>query len=362
MSQRVRSLDVAELAGVSRTTVSFVLNNVPGMRISEETRQHVLEAARKLDYHPNASARRLVTGKTSILAYVERQAPEHAFGDAFMPQVLRGVHTAASAVSYEVLCAPIPLNSESDRFSRLLRGRHADGIILSGPRVDDDELRQLIEANFPIVLQGQWPELSVASVDVDNAKAARLATEHLIELGHQQIGMIVHAPEAFIAGTDRLHGYKEALAAHNIPFDPNLVVYANFIPASGEIALKTISSRHPRPTALFVSSDTVAIGVIRAAHEMGIRIPEDLAVVGFDDIPMAVYVEPALTTIHLPAYGLGWAAVDLLVRIIDDEDTPETNILLDTEFVIRGSCGAQNLHSHRNHSPAVSRMNQPDGD
>ncbi|NIM93436.1 MAG: substrate-binding domain-containing protein [Anaerolineales bacterium] len=342
---RVRARDVADLAGVSRTTVSFVLNNVPGMRISEETRQRVLEAARELDYHPDASARRLVTGKTRILAYVERQAPEHAFADAFMPQVLRGVHDAAATSSYEVLFAPIPLELSDGRFSRLLRGRHVDGIILSGPRVDDEELRQLIEANSPIVLQGQWPELSVASVDVDNIKAARLATEHLILAGHTRIGMIVHAPEAFTAGAARLQGYCEALSAHGLAFDPGMVEFANFTPTSGEEALDNLLRHKPSPSAVFISSDTVAIGAIRTAHERGIHIPDDLAIVGFDDIPMSVYLEPALTTVRLPAYGLGWAAADLLIRIIDDEETREAKILLDTELVIRGSCGSRDRYT-----------------
>ena len=154
--RRITASDVAKRAGVSQTTVSFVLNNVPGMRISEDTRRRVLEAAKKLDYHPDASARRLVTGKTHILAYVERQTPELAFADAFMPQALRGVHDAASAYNYEVLFAPIPLGISNGRFSRLLRGRHVDGIILSGPRTDDEELQELIKNESPIVVQGQW--------------------------------------------------------------------------------------------------------------------------------------------------------------------------------------------------------------
>jgi LacI family transcriptional regulator len=336
----VKSRDVAKLAGVSRTTVSFVLNNVPGMRISEETRRRVLKAAKELDYHPDASARRLVTGKTQILAYVERQTPELAFADAFMPQALRGVHDAASAYNYEVLFAPIPLGIENGRFSRLLRGHHVDGIILSGPRIDDEELQELIENHSPIVLQGQWPGQAVASVDVDNVRAAQEATEHLLRLGHKRIGMIVHTPKAYTAGKARLQGYRKALKEYGIDYDERIVAYAKSSPASGEEALRSLMQVKPTPSAFFIGSDTVAMGVLQAAKEMGYRVPEDLAIVGFDDIPMSVYLHPPLTTVHLPAYGIGWAAADLLIRVIDREETTETEILLDTELVVRESCGS----------------------
>jgi len=341
--QRVHSRDVAELAGVSRTTVSFVLNNVPGMRISADTRQRVLEAAKRLDYHPDASARHLVTGKTNILGYVERQSPEHALSDAFLPQVLRGVHDSAAAYNFEVLFAPIPLELSNGRFSRLLQGHHVDGIILSGPRSDDEEVSQLIEANAPIVLQGYWPNMQVASVDVDNVKSAKMATSHLVRMGHTRIGMIVHSPEAFTAGEERLQGYQEILEENGFSVDPDLIAFASFTPSSGEHAMRKILKAVPRPTAVFISSDTVAIGAMQVVHDLGYRIPQDLAIVGFDDIPMSVYMKPPLTTIHLPAYGIGWAAADLLIHLIDKDDALETSILLDTELVVRESCGASKI-------------------
>jgi DNA-binding LacI/PurR family transcriptional regulator len=340
MQKRVTARDVAELAGVSRTTVSFVLNDVPGMRISEETRNRVLEAARQLDYQPNISAQRLVTGQTRILAYVERQTPERAFADAFLPQVLRGVHDAASASNYEVLFAPVPLENGANRCDRLLRGGHVDGIILSGPRTDDLELRQLLETEAPIVLQGNWPGVAVASVDIDNVKAAKLAVEHLLGLGHERLGMIVHAPLAYTAAAARLQGYQEVLGSNGLTPEANHFIVADFTPASGEEAMEALLQSGPPPSAVFVSSDTVAIGAIRAAQRLGYRIPEDLAIVGFDDIPMAVYTEPPLTTIRLPAYGIGWGAADLLIRLINNEEVRETSVLLDTELVSRESCGA----------------------
>ena len=335
MQKRVTARDVAEAAGVSRTTVSFVLNDVPGMRISEDTRQRVLQAAQQLGYQPNISAQRLVTGQTRILAYVERQTPERAFADAFLPQVLRGVHDAASGSNYEVLFAPIPLENGANRCARLLRGGHVDGLILSGPRSDDLELRQLLEDDAPIVLQGHWPGVSVASVDVDNTTAARMATEHLIHLGHKHIGMIVHAPLAYTAAAARLQGYQGSVKAAGLPDSVDCIALADFTPASGEAAMEELLQCKVMPTGVFAGSDTVAIGAMRAAKRKGYCIPQDIAFVGFDDIPMAVYHDPPLTSVRLPAYGIGWAAADLLLRLIGKDDVHDCNILLKSELIIR---------------------------
>jgi DNA-binding LacI/PurR family transcriptional regulator len=340
MQKRVTARDVAESAGVSRTTVSFVLNDVPGMRISEDTRQRVLQVAQQLGYQPNISAQRLVTGQTRILAYVERQTPERAFADAFLPQVLRGVHDAASASNYEILFAPIPLENGANRCARLLRGGHVDGLILSGPRSDDLELRQLLEDDAPLVLQGHWPGVSVASVDVDNTTAAKMAVEHLVHLGHRQIGMIVHAPLAYTAAQARLEGFHEVVEAQGLHDSAACIALADFKPASGETAMEELLTCKVVPTAIFAGSDTVAIGAMRAAKRRGYCIPEDIAFVGFDDIPMAVYHDPPLTSVRLPAYGIGWAAADLLIRLIGEDDIHERNILLKSELIIRESCGA----------------------
>jgi LacI family transcriptional regulator len=341
MQKRVTATDVAELAGVSRTTVSFVLNNVPGMRISEETRRKVLEAAQQLDYHPNISAQRLVTGQTRIIAYVERQTPEQAFSDAFLPQVLRGVHDAASASNYEVLFAPVPVENGAERCEYLLRGGHVDGIILSGPRSDDLQLRDLLERGAPLVLQGHWPGVATASVDIDNNEAARMAVKHLIGLNHRRLGMIVHAPLAYTAAAARLKGYRDVVKSMGLSVDDSCITEADFTPESGERAMEELLEYDPPPTAIFASSDTVAIGAMRAAKRMGYRIPEDMSFVGFDDIPMAVYQDPPLTTVRLPAYGIGWATADLLIRLIAQEEVREGNLLLESELIIRASCGAE---------------------
>ena len=315
------------MAGVSRTTVSFVLNNVTGMRISEETRQKVLTASRELNYHPDA--------------YVECQSTDKAFADALLPEVLRGLHEAARQENYHVLFEPIPPNgNSSDRYSKLIRERHADGIVLSGPRFDDEELLRLHEEGFPVVLQGQLPGADIPFVDVDNVGGARLATEHLISLGHRRIALITNAPLVYTAAADRRIGYLHALSEAGLEVDESLIKAGSFNPQSGATAMEELLVADPRPTAVFVAGDTVAIGALQAAKRAGLHIPNDLAVVGFDDAPMAEFLDPPLTTVRLPAYGLGWGAGETLIRIVNDEQIQTSQIFLETELVIRKSCGA----------------------
>jgi LacI family transcriptional regulator len=341
MAKRPTARKVAELAGVSRTTVSFVLNNLPGMRISEETRQRVLDAARQLNYHPDATARRMVSGKTNLIGLVLRQSPEQAFADHFLPQVLSGLSQAAGAQDYHTLLQAIPPDNHTGAYMRLIRERHVDGILISGPRSDDEELLRVRAEGAPVVLMGQLPNSRVPFVDVDNVGGAGLAVRHLLGLGHRRIGLITNADPAYTASADRLMGYRQALAEGGVDYDEGLVRYGNFTPQSGLAAMDELLTLQPRPTAVFVASDTVALGALQALRRAGLRVPQDLALVGFDDIPLAEFVDPPLTTVRLPAHGLGWGAADLLIRLIAaEEEIRNPNVFLETELVVRESCGA----------------------
>jgi DNA-binding LacI/PurR family transcriptional regulator len=340
MPKRATAREVAELAGVSRTTVSFVLNNVPGMRISEETRQRVVEAARQLDYHPDATARRMVYGQTHVIGFVVRQSPDQVFADHFLPRVLSGLSRCATAQSYHILFEPIPPKDETGAYARLVRERHVDGIVLSGPRFDDQELLKIHAEGAYVVLMGQLPGTGIPSVDVDNIGGARIATQHLIGLGHRDIALITNAPPAYTASADRLAGYRHTLEAAGMVYQEKFVRYGNFTPQSGFDAMSSLLALKPYPTAVFVASDTVALGALQAIRQRGLHVPEDLALVGFDDIPLAEFVDPPLTSVHLPAYGLGWGAADLLIRLIAGEEIRDPHIVLETELVARESCGA----------------------
>lgn len=339
MAKRVTSKDIAALAGVSRTTVSFVLNGVQGVRIPEETRRRVLDAARQLNYHPDAAARRMVSGRAQMIGLVLRQSPEQAYSDHFLPRVLQGLAQSAARFGYRTLFEPLPPSQEERAYAALMRERHVDGLVVSGPRSDDQDLTRIFSAGEPVVLMGQLPNAQIPFVDVDNRISALRATEHLLRLGHRRIGLITNAPLVYTASADRLRGYRDALEAAGITYDEALVRCGGFSPQSGEAAMYELLDE--KPSAVFVASDTVALGALRALRGQGVRVPHDLALMGFDDIPLAEFIDPPLSTVRLPAFDLGWGAAEKLIGLINGDENARADTLLDTELVIRESCGAQ---------------------
>lgn len=338
MPKRPTSADVATEAGVSRTTVSFVLNGRTDIKIPDETRGRVLQAAERLGYHPHAPARQLAGGRSHILALVLRQTPEQIAADAILAETLRGLATAARSQGFRVMVEPLaPEGPEGPdgAYAALLRAQHADGLIISGPRVDDPHLTALVRDGFPIVLQGTLPGLDVASVDVDNLAGARVAVEHLLALGHRRIACITNAPLVYTAATERLEGYRRALRDAGIEIDPTLVATADFDAPSGHAAMQRLLAQADFE-AVFVASDVVALGAIGALREAGHRVPDDVSVVGFDDIPLAAYFDPPLTTIRLPAFELGQAAGRALLERIADPAAAGRTLLM-TELVVRAS-------------------------
>ena len=335
MARRPTSADVAHAAGVSRTTVSFVLNRRTDVKIPDETRERVLAAAAQLGYHPHAPARQLAHGRSHILALVMRQTPEQVASDAILAETLRGLATAARARRFRVMVEPLALEGGNGTYEDLVRGQHADGLIISGPRIDDPYLQALARDGFPIVLQGAMPGLDVASVDVDNVEGARGAVAHLISLGHRRIACITNAPLVYTAAQDRYEGYARALGEAGLEVEPDLVETGLFDAPSGHEAMRRLLARTSF-TAVFVASDVVALGAIGALREAELRVPEDVSVVGFDDIPLAPYFDPPLTTVRLPAFELGQAAGHaLLERISDPSKAGRT--LLPTELIVRAS-------------------------
>jgi LacI family transcriptional regulator len=334
--RRATSHDVARLAQVSRTTVSFVLNNVPGIRISESTRQRVLDAAHQLSYHPDSTARKLASGQSHTLGLVLRQSPEQVFADAFLPQVMLGLGQAAANLGFHILLNPLEPGDRSG-YASLIHAKHVDGIVMSGPRQDDRELTQLRRDGVPVMLMGQLPDSDIPFVDVNAVKGAAAAVKHLVDQGHRHIGMITNAPLDYTSAQHRRAGYQQALDDAGLETDESLVRTGSFTPASGVAAMEDLLRASPRPTAVFVASDVVALGAMQAIKRAGLRIPADIAVVGFDDVPLADFYDPPLTTIRLPAYGLGWAAGERLVRLVQGDELAENGLLLETELVVRES-------------------------
>jgi LacI family transcriptional regulator len=243
----------------------------------------------------------------------------------------------ARSSGFRVLVESVEDITRPNAYIELVWEQRIDGLILSGPRSDDEQLPKLRKEGFPVVLLGQLPGSGFPSVDVDNISGAKKAVEHLIMLGHQRIGIITNAPPQYTGCAHRLEGYKKALFEHGLPYDEELVRYGDFTEESGYKAMKEMLQLSP--TAVFVASDLVAFGALAAIRELGLSIPQDVAVVGFDDVRLARYINPPLTTVRLPAYELGASAADMLVKIIKGEEYEE-RLLLPTELVIRESCGS----------------------
>ncbi len=335
-AKRSTSRDVAKLAGVSRTTVSFVLNQNEGVSISAATRKRVLKAAKKLNYHPDAAGRKLVSGKSDTLGLVLHQSPEQVFADAFLPRVILGVEQAAMQRGFHVLLKQVD-PKDKNGYARLIRENHVDGIILSGPRQDDDEILRLYREGVPVMLLGQLPDSNLPFVDVNAASGAQTAVRHLIELGHKRIAMITNAPLSYTSSQQRRDGYLQALRSADLEAHPGLIKEGNYTPASGYQAMNELLNGSLRPTAVFIASDVVAMGAILAVRRAGLRLPEDVAMVGFDDIPLAEYFDPPLTTIRLPAFGLGLAAAERVIQLIQGKGLDSNEVLMETELIVRES-------------------------
>ena len=328
---------VAARAGVSRTTVSFVLNNTPNVNISPETRERILQAASELNYARDFAATSLATGRSRTIALVMRHDLEELSVDAFLGGLINGISRAINIDGYYLLFYAMRLDAPEGAYGELIRSQRVDGLLLSGPVVNDPELLELHETGVPIVVHGTPARNHFHSVDVDNIAGARAATEHLILLGHRRIALILNGPLTYTASRDRYAGYCQALETAGIGTDENLIATGAFTDDSGYTAMLKLLSLSPRPTATFVASDVVALGAMRALKQHGLTIPDDMSIIGFDDIPLVKYLDPGLTTIRLPAIDLGFYAGQMLLKLIKGEPIQQKQIQLTTQLIIRDS-------------------------
>jgi LacI family transcriptional regulator len=230
---------------------------------------------------------------------------------------------------------------QKEAYLQLVRAKHIDGLILSGPRLDDEALLPLDEENFPIVLIGRLPGDRFYSVDVDNRCSARGAVEHLIKQGHTRIACITNASPEYSAAAERLAGYREALEASGLEYDQSLVRYGDFNSRSGYQQMRQLILSGAEFTAVFAASDEVAYGVNAALVEQNMRPPEKVALVGFDDLPMSAYFDPPLTTVRVPATELARRAGSLLVQILEGNRPDDKVQLLETHLIVRHSCDSK---------------------
>ena len=332
---------IAKAAGVSRSAVSFVLNNVPDARIGADTRQRILDAARKLNYVPDSAATRLAGGNIGTIALVLRRNQHQVITDRFLAQALFGISAAVKGQGFSILVEPLDPADLKATYGNLVRSRRADGMIVWGPRIGDEELNRIHAEGFPIVLIGSLPASEIPSVGVDNVNAARTAVNHLLGLGHQRIACITEASLDYYSSRDRLAGYRLALKQSGLFVDEQLIRHADFTDEGGARAMTELLDESPRPTAVFAGSDVVALGALGAIRATRtFQVPDDIALVGFGDIPLAEYVVPSLTTIRVPAYELGFSAGEMLTRSISVRRASVESITLDVELIVRQSCGA----------------------
>jgi DNA-binding LacI/PurR family transcriptional regulator len=336
--KRVTSQDVADIAGVSRTTVSLVLNDVAGTHISPETRQKVRKAAEQLGYVPDATAQALATRRAKAIGLVMTRSPHHIASDAFLPQILGGLLDVVKQHKLRLLIESVEAEHQDQVYLELARAKHIDGMILLTPRINDAGFKKLEEVDVPAVLMGNLEDSKLYSIDVDNRLAARQATQYLLDLGHTHIACISNARPSYSAAPDRVLGYKDALLAAGITPDEDLIQYADFDPQSGFDCMQHLLSTGKSFTAVFVASDNVAMGVKSALREAGLRIPEDVSIVGFDDIPWAQYSDPPLTTVRLPAQQLASEACLMLLDLMQGTEPVEHHVFLETKLVVRRSC------------------------
>lgn len=331
MSDRVTMADVAREAGVSSMTVSRVINNKGD--VSAETRQRVHAVIERLGYRPSGIARGLATRRTGTLGLV---VPDVA--NPFFSDVARGVEHVAYAEGYNVfLC-----NTEEDperelAVLRSLEEKRVDGLVLCSSRLDEEELRAVVSRHPTVVLVNRRLEgRSVRSVLVDDEAGGRLATQLLLEAGHQTVGFLA-GPRISHSGRQRTKGYQVTLAEAGLAHNGAWVRHCVPMVEGGQQVARALLKAHPQMTALLCYNDLVAVGALQACAELGRRVPDDVAVVGYDDIPLAALVTPALTTCRVPRYDLGTRTVWLLLDQIHGCSDGCEEVLMRPELVVRDS-------------------------
>jgi LacI family transcriptional regulator len=334
--------EVAELSGVSVSTVSRVFNGYGD--VSSATRERVLAMARALDYAPSAAARTLVRRRSQLIGVVLFTGHEHPdIGHPFFQDVLVGLKRGIGARGYDVLlfATEQPGSSRDGAHSYLRRARHhhVDGIVLMGVDRDDPEVLKLVEAGIPLIgVDLDVTGAKATHVASDSVGGARLAVRHLHALGHRRIATIA-GPQDSKPGADRLVGFRAELHALGLEARPEYERIGDFYTESGERATRALLALPDPPTAVFAAADLMAVGAMKAAREAGLRVPQDLAVVGFDDIQLASLIDPPLTTIRQDKVGVGQAAARALLEQVENPESAPAALTLPVELVVRASCG-----------------------
>jgi LacI family transcriptional regulator len=332
--------DIAQMAGVSRTTVSYVLNHCENgpIKVTEKTRQRILEVAREIGYEPNASARSLRSSRTRNIGIA---LPD--MNNPHMQEILCGAAKEVQSQGFRLLLYSTELQPEYEEESiRELLQRRIDGLILlpTYSNIYDEEFQLLASRRNPIVVAGNYYEedLKLDSVKPGHDQGCLVMMEHLLELGHRRIGFIYGVIRQPL-GTERLQNYFHALEMAGIPAEQDLVIHSGVTYQDGYLACQELLKRRPRPTAILAINDVLAAGAMHAVFDMGLRIPADISVAGFDDNDFSAFLNPALTTIHVDARRVGKECVRLVIQRIENPERPYEQVRIPFQLKVRGSTG-----------------------
>ena len=328
--------EIAILSGVSRSTVSRVINN--HIEVRPEVRERVLKVVTETGFYPNPAARSLVSRRSGIIGLVIPETTEIVFTDPYFAPLIQGVAEACNKDDYTLSLILFHITEDEAKLPmRILNRQIFDGVIVTGTHTDDPLIPHLIEQEIPFVTVGEYDDPKVNYVDTDNQGGAYAAVDHLIRLGRKRIATIT-GPLNSRAAWHRKEGYLNALRDHGYLMDESLIATGNFSQTSGYECMKTLLSFSP--DAVFIASDMMALGALRALRDARVSVPGDVALVGYDDLPPATLAEPPLTTVHQPIKQTGIRAVRTLIDILENGLEPVRRVTLATDLVIRSSCGA----------------------
>jgi LacI family transcriptional regulator len=330
--------DIAKRAGVSRSTVSRVVNNHPHVR--EEVRKRVWKVIKSTGYHPNAAARTLASQRSWMIGLVVPRSVSSFFTDPYFPHLTQGIAQGCNQYNYTLSLFLIGTKEDEEKiFPRVSRRGLLDGIIVQSGQIGDQLIDRLVNSNIPLVIAGRpFYSDGVSYIDVDNINATYHAVNHLIQLGYKHVGTVA-GPSNSTVGLDRKEGYLKALAEQGWDVDESLIAEGDFTEASGYYAMQQLLPA--KPDAIFAASDLMAIGAIGAVREAGLSVPDDIAFVGFDDLPLATRSNPQLTTVRQRVVEFGIKAVEILIDLIENGIQPARRLIMEAELVIRDSCGAR---------------------
>jgi LacI family transcriptional regulator len=328
--------DVAKHLQLSITTVSRALDGYDD--VAEETRERVIRASRELGYVPSRAARELRRKRTDAIGFI-MPTSQPRFADPFFAEFIAGLGDEAATRHFDLLVSSAPPNHETERmaYERWVQSRRVDGIVLTWMRLSDWRVRYLSKGKFPFVAYGH-PKgpMEVPYIGVDGTAGMRKLVAHLVERGHRRIAF-VSAPPDLIIQADRYAGYRDGLAEANIDWDESLTVEGDLTRAGGYQAGQQLLALPNRPTAIIGINDLTAIGVMRAASEVGLVVGPDLAVAGFDGLEDAAQTDPPLTTLNQPVYDIARRVVGMLLKIVGGEALAEPHLLLQPELIVRQS-------------------------